>query len=310
LFIDRVHKSLEEKLKQNGFDCESDYSGSYEEIREAIPDYHGMVVRSRIPVDRGLMEAGTKLEFIARSGSGLENIDTESAKELGIAVYNSPEGNADAVGEHALGMLLSLFNRIPKADREVRAGIWEREGNRGIELGGKTVGIIGFGHTGNAFAKKLSGFDCRILAYDKYKKGYAPSYVVETELSTLKAESDVISIHLPLSEETDAYVNAEFIDSCGKPFFLINTARGKHVVTGDLLDALVIRKVMGACLDVLEFEKSSFDLHNFNEMPDEFKGLAENEKVILSPHVAGWTRESYRKLSEVLAEKILKGSKR
>jgi D-3-phosphoglycerate dehydrogenase len=212
----------------------------------------------------------------------------------------------DAVGEHAIGMLLSLFNYLNKADREVRAGIWNREGNRGLELAGKIVGIIGFGHMGSAFAKKLSGFDCRILAYDKYKANYAPQYVEETSLEKLKAESDIISIHLPLSAETNDYVDETFIEDVKKPFFLINTARGKHVVIVDLLNAINRGKILGACLDVLEFEKRSFDL-SYHEMPEAFKRLAENERVILSPHVAGWTRESYEKLSKFLAEKILRG---
>jgi len=305
LFIDQVHPLLEEELTRHGFHCEHDFSGSYDDIKAKLSDYHGLVIRSRIPVDETLLESVDKLEFIARSGAGLENIDLAAAKKRGIAVYNSPEGNMDAVGEHAIGMLLNLFNYLNKADREVRAGIWDREGNRGLELAGKTVGIIGFGHMGSAFAKKLSGFDCRIMAYDKYKKDYAPDYVEETTLENLKAESDVISIHLPLSKETDAYVNREFIDSCQKHFFLINTARGRHVVIADLLQALDQGKILGACLDVLEFEKSSFAL-SYREMPGDFKRLADNERVILTPHVAGWTRESYVKLSKFLAEKIFR----
>jgi len=304
LFIDRVHPILEEELTRNGFHCEHDFSGSYDDIKVKLGAYHGLVIRSRIPVDEPLLESADQLQFIARSGAGLENIDLAAAKKKNIAVYNSPEGNMDAVGEHAIGMLLNLFNHLNKADREVRAGIWDREGNRGLELAGKTVGIIGFGHMGSAFAKKLSGFDCRIMAYDKYKKDYAADHVEETSLENLKAESDVISIHLPLSEETDAYVNKEFIDSCQKHFFLINTARGRHVVIADLLRALDQGKVLGACLDVLEFEKSSFAL-SYHEMPDDFKRLTDNERVILTPHVAGWTRESYVKLSKFLVEKIL-----
>jgi len=304
LFIDRVHPYLEETLKRHGFQCEHDYSSSYNNIQKKLSEYEGLVIRSRIPVNKALLKEGSNLKFIARSGAGLENIDLAAAKELGIAVYNSPEGNMDAVGEHAIGMLLSLFNHLSKADREVRAGIWDREGNRGLELAGRTVGIIGFGHMGSAFAKKLSGFDCRILAYDKYRKGYAPSYAEEVSLDTLKTESEIISIHLPLSEETDRYINSDFIGSCQKPFFLINTARGRHVVIADLLQAIESKKIQGACLDVLEFEKQSFDL-TLDDMPEDFKQLAENEKVILSPHVAGWTRESYVKLSRFLAEKIL-----
>ena len=299
-----MHPYLEETLKRHGFQCEHDYSSSYNNIQKKLSEYEGLVIRSRIPVNKALLKEGSNLKFIARSGAGLENIDLAAAKELGIAVYNSPEGNMDAVGEHAIGMLLSLFNHLSKADREVRAGIWDREGNRGLELAGRTVGIIGFGHMGSAFAKKLSGFDCRILAYDKYRKGYAPSYAEEVSLDTLKTESEIISIHLPLSEETDRYVNSEFIDSCQKPFFLINTARGRHVVIADLLQAIKSGDIQGACLDVLEFEKQSFDL-TLDDMPEDFKQLAESEKVILSPHVAGWTKESYVKLSRFLAEKIL-----
>jgi D-3-phosphoglycerate dehydrogenase len=304
LFIDRVHPYLEEELTSHGFQCEYDYDGDYDAIKNKLAEYQGLVIRSRMPVDEAFLSAGSKLEFIARSGAGLENIDLAAAKELDIAVYNSPEGNMDAVGEHAIGMLLSLFNHLGKADREVRKGIWDREGNRGLELAGKTVGIVGFGHMGSAFAKKLSGFDCRILAYDKYKKEYAPTYVEEVALELLKSESDIISVHLPLSEETDRFVDEKFIDSCQKPFFLINTARGRHVVISDLLRGIKNGKIQGACLDVLEFEKKSFDL-NSKDMPEDFKRLAKSEKVILSPHVAGWTRESYLKLSSFLAEKIL-----
>lgn len=304
LFVDRVHPILEEELTAHGFSCEKDFSGSYETIKDKLSDYHGLVIRSRIPVDKAFLKAGKNLQFIARSGAGLENIDMAAAKELGVSVYNSPEGNKDAVGEHAIGMLLSLFNYLNKADREVRAGIWDREGNRGLELAGRSVGIIGFGQMGSAFAKKLSGFDCQILAYDKYKSNYAPTYVKEVSLETLQNESDVISIHLPFSEETDRYVNKAFINSCKKPFFLINTARGRHVVISDLLSSLNNGHILGAGLDVLEFEKASFNL-TYHELPEDFRRLAESERVILSPHVAGWTRESYVKLSRYLAEKIL-----
>ncbi|MCH2215199.1 MAG: hydroxyacid dehydrogenase [Flavobacteriales bacterium] len=303
LFLDRVHPYLEESLTDSGWECRFDYESDYETVKSVLSNYQGIVIRSRIPLDRGILQAGSNLQFIARSGAGLENIDLQAAEEFGIAVHNSPEGNMDAVGEHAIGMLLSIFNGLNKADQEVRAGIWDREGNRGIELSGRTVGIIGFGHTGSAFAKKLSGFDCRILAYDKYKKDYTPDYVEEVTLEEIKAASNVISIHLPLSEETNQYVNQEFIDTCIKPFFLINTARGKHVVIKDLLSGLESGKVAGACLDVFEFEKRSFEVGSEN-FPSEFKELAKRKNVILSPHVAGWTGESYVKLSKFLAEKI------
>jgi D-3-phosphoglycerate dehydrogenase len=265
-------------------------------------EYLGVVIRSRLPFDAEMIASAKNLKFIARSGAGLENIDLDTAQKAGITVFNSPEGNRDAVGEHAIGMLLALFNQLKKADTEVRAGIWDREGNRGLELAGKTVGIIGYGHMGAAFAKKLSGFDCEILAYDKYKSGFGTDLVNEVNLETLKENADVISIHLPLSAETDSYVDEAFIHSCSKPFYLINTARGRHVKTSDLLSALTSGKVLGACLDVLEFETKSFDKPE--SLPTEFQALAASDKVLLSPHVAGWTVESYKKLSDFLADKI------
>lgn len=305
LFLDSVHPILEETLVKQGFECVLNYKCTYEEACKILPNFDGIVVRSRLPVDAHFIAAGTSLKFIARSGAGLENIDLEAAAKAGIKVYNSPEGNRDAVGEHAIGMLLMLFNKLNTADLEVRRGEWNREKNRGIEIAGKTVGIIGFGSMGSAFAKKLSGFDCRILAYDKYKSDYAPEYVEEVSLEYLQDHSDIISIHLPLSKETDYYVNASFINACGKIFYLINTARGRHVKTIDLMDALDSGKVAGACLDVLEYERKSFEKLSFDSLPDDFKKLIEIPNVILTPHVAGWTKESYVKLSSFLAEKIL-----
>jgi len=305
LFLDIVHPILEEMLSEKGFICEHNYTCTYDEALLLIPDYDGLVIRSRIPVDAHFLAAAKSLKFVARSGAGLENIDLKAAASANIEVYNSPEGNMDAVGEHAIGMLLMLFNKLNLADAEVREGKWDREGNRGIELAGKTVGIIGFGSMGSAFAKKLSGFDCKILGYDKYKSQYAPAYVTECTLETLKNESDIISIHLPLSEETDYYVDEAFIESCSKPFYLINTARGRHVKISDLLNALASSKVSGACLDVLEYEKKSFEKLHFEDLPSDFKRLASFKQVVLSPHVAGWTSESYVKLSTYLADKII-----
>ena len=305
LFLDIVHPILEEMLSEEGFICAHNYECSYDEALELIPDYDGLVIRSRIPVDARFLAAAKSLKFIARSGAGLENIDLKAAASANVEVFNSPEGNMDAVGEHAIGMLLMLFNKLNFADAEVREGKWDREGNRGIELTGKTVGIIGFGHMGSAFAKKLSGFDCKILAYDKYKSGYAPNDVIESTLESLKKQSDIISIHLPLSEETDYFVDQDFIKSCSKSFYLINTARGRHVKIPALLDGLASAKVLGACLDVLEYEKKSFEKLHFEDLPDDFKTLASLKQVVLSPHVAGWTKESYVKLSRFLGEKIL-----
>lgn len=305
LFIDSVHPALEKALTTAGHECIHDYRSSYQEICEKLEGIHGLVVRSRIPIDSGLICRGTSLRFIARSGSGLENIDMETAARHQVAVYSSPEGNRDAVGEHALGMLLMLLNRLHLAHGEVQKGIWDREANRGLELKYLTVGIIGCGHMGTAFAEKLRGLGCRIMAHDKYKKQFAPPQVEEVALETMLQEADVVSLHLPLSAETMGYVNAEFIAAMRKPFFLINTARGQHVDTAALVEGLLSGKVRGACLDVLEFEKKSFENLSADALPESFKQLIAHPKVVLSPHVAGWTVESYRKLAEVLAEKIL-----
>lgn len=304
LFLDTVHPILEEKLTAAGYVCEHNYTCSYAKALQIIDPYFGIVIRSRLPVDKDFLAAAKSLKFIARSGAGLENIDLQAAASANIEVFNSPEGNMDAVGEHAIGMLLMLFNKLNTAHEEVKKGIWKREANRGHELKGKTVGIIGFGHTGSAFAKKLQGFECKILAYDKYKNNYAPAYVRETNLSFLQQNADIISIHLPLSEETHYYVTDDLIDACGKPFYLINTARGNHVDIGALLRGFESGKIKGACLDVLEYEKRSFE--NLSDLPEDFQKLVAHPWVVLSPHVAGWTVESYEKLSLFLAEKILK----
>ncbi|PKP48392.1 MAG: hydroxyacid dehydrogenase [Bacteroidetes bacterium HGW-Bacteroidetes-12] len=307
LFLDTVHPILEERLIQMGFVCEHDYTSSKEEIEKTINNYFGIVIRSRFTIDKQFIDKALKLKFIARSGAGLENIVVAYAEKKNISIFNSPEGNKDAVGEHAIGMLLMLFNKLKQGDAQVRQGIWNREANRGLEIAGKTVGIIGYGHMGSALAKKLSGFDCDVIAYDKYKvssqKLEGRSWVNEVSLEELKEKSDIISIHLPLTEETQHYVNAKFISSCKKPFYLINTARGNHVKTADLVNALKKGKVLGACLDVLEFESKAFQLSE-NSSNSTFEYLKQAENVILSPHVAGWTTESYEKLSSFLADKI------
>ncbi len=308
LFLDDVHPILEERLVALKYVCEHDYFSSKQEIEEKIASYFGVVIRSRITLDQKFLNQATNLKFIARSGAGLENIDVTYAQQQGIKVFNSPEGNRDAVGEHAIGMLLMLFNQLKKGDAEVRQGIWDREGNRGIEISGKTVGIIGYGNMGSALAKKLGGFDCKIIAFDKYKainiNTDDRSWVDEVSLEELKEKSDIISIHLPLTEETQHYVNAKFISSCKKPFYLINTARGNHVKVPDLVEALKSGKILGACLDVLEYETKSFETINTKDLPADFNFIAQSDKVVLSPHVAGWTKESYIKLSKFLADKI------
>lgn len=307
LFIDSVHPVLEERLTKLGVVCEHDYQSPKAVIEAKISNYQGVVIRSRFTLDNTFFDAATHLKFVARSGAGLENIDVAYAEKLGIKVINSPEGNRDAVGEHTIGMLLMLFNQLKKGDAEVRNAIWDREGNRGLELAGKTVGIIGYGFMGSSLAKKLVGFDCTVLAYDKYKVGFGKEdrrWADEVSLEELKAKADIISIHLPLTEETQHYVNTDFINSCKKPFYLINTARGNHVKTSDLVKALKSGKILGACLDVLEYETKSFETISAEQLPADFVYLTQSEKIILSPHVAGWTVESYVKLSSVLGDKI------
>jgi D-3-phosphoglycerate dehydrogenase len=306
LFIDTVHNILEEQLLALGYSCDHDLTSSKEEIEKKISAYFGIVIRSRFTIDQSFFDKATNLKFVARSGSGLENIDVVYAKQQGIQVFNSPEGNKDAVGEHCIGMLLMLFNQLKKGDTEVRKGVWDRDGNRGVELAGKTVGIIGYGNMGSAFAKKLKGFDCKVIAHDKYKTGFSNEQVNEVALDVIYQEADIVSIHLPLSEETFHYVNEAFISKFKKPFYLINTARGNNVCLTDLVNGLKTKKVLGACLDVLEYETKSFETISTEELPDSFNFLTQSNKVILSPHVAGWTKESYIKLSSFLADKIEK----
>ncbi len=305
IFIDSVHPILFELLEEGGYECHWKNTLSRDEILSILGNYSGAVIRSKFRFDQEVFDTGKNLKWIARSGAGMENIDLEIAKNKGIKCYNSPEGNRDAVAEQAIGMLLSLFNNIKQADSEVRMGQWNREKNRGLELKGKTVGILGFGYMGKAFAQRLQGFDVKIVAYDKYKNNFGNDWVKEVELDSFFKEVDVLSVHLPLTEETSFLVNAKFIDQFEKEIFIINTARGKNLKTDDLVARLKSGKVKGACLDVLEYEKLSFENLSSKELPEAFNYLKESEKVVLSPHVAGWTTESYYKLSKVLADKIL-----
>lgn len=304
LFLDSVHHNLEERLIKMGYFCEHDYTSSKSIVEEKIAAYTGVVIRSRFTIDKLFLDKATNLKFIARSGAGLENIDVAYAEKKGINVFNSPEGNKDAVGEHTIGMLLMLFNKLKQGDTQVRQHIWDREANRGIELAGKTVGIIGYGNMGEALAKKLVGFDCNVIAYDKYKKDFSSLFVKEVSLTKLFEQTDILSIHLPLSEETNHYVNTAFINNFKKNIYLINTARGNNVNTSDLVKALRSGKILGACLDVLEYENKAF--HLATNPSTDFDYLKQAENVILSPHVAGWTNESYKKLASFLADKIEK----
>lgn len=292
----------------DGHECFAAEKFSLEEVYSQLHDTNGIVIRSRITIDKKFLDKATALKFIARCGAGMESIDVEYASQKGISCLNSPEGNRNAVGEHALGMLLMLFNNLNRADRQVRAGEWIREKNRGHELEGKTVGIIGFGNMGSAFAEKLKGFNCRILAFDKYKSGFANDLVQEATLEEIKQHADVLSLHIPLTTETEFLVNENFINSFAKSFYLINTARGKCVSTHDLVNGLKSGKVLGACLDVYEYEDASFEKFSIEsaglkDNPD-WIYLTQSEKVILTPHIAGWTIESLRKIAETLVKKI------
>ena len=305
IFIDSVHPILKERLEGLGFQCDWMVDLKPTEIEQIIGNYEGAVIRSKFKFDAEMLEKASQLKWIARSGAGMENIDLVTAKKLNIQCFNSPEGNRDAVAEHCIGLLLSLFNHLSRGDQEVRQGLWLREKNRGVELKGKTVGLIGFGFMGQALAQRLQGFGVTILAHDKYKKGFGTDEVKEVSLSELQANSDVISIHLPYTEETHYYVDEQFIANCKKPFYLINTARGKSLKTSALVSGLASKKVLGACLDVSEFESLSFENLNKEDLPQAFQDLIASDKVILSPHVAGWTVESYEKLSSFLADKII-----
>lgn len=304
-FIDTVHPVLSTRLTVAGHTCEdlSEYSG--EALFNQLHDSEGLVVRSRLMIDEAVLDHAPKLRFIARCGAGMENIDVEACAHRGIVLYNSPEGNRDSVAEHALGMLLALMNHLPKADREVRSGTWDRVANSGNELCGSTVGIIGFGQMGTAFAQRLQSFGVKVIAHDKYRGGFSNEQVAEVALDELQQRSDVISLHLPLTQETTHFADAEFFARCSKPVWFINTARGPVTDTSALLDAIDAGKVRGACLDVLEFEERS--LRGLKaEQDGTLKRLYACDKVLLSPHVAGITEQSYFKLANVLADKILR----
>jgi len=306
-FIDIVHPILQEMLENKGFICDDLTGLSKSEIESQIMNFHGIVIRSRFTLDESFLKKATQVKFIARSGAGMENIDIDYCKSRQIALHNAPEGNRNAVGEHALGMLLSLFNNLNKGDQEIRNGIWDREGNRGIELDGKTVGIIGFGNNGQAFAKKLRGFDVDVLVYDKYKSNFETDFITEASMDLIFKKADVISLHIPQNKETFFLINDDYLKQFNKNIYLINLSRGKIINTESLVKHIEKGKVLGACLDVLEFEKTSFE-NIFNDktnLPKAFEYILNSNKTILSPHVGGWTVESYFKLSYILANKIL-----
>lgn len=304
LHIDSNHPLLLEQLQQAGFTNHEDYKSTKEEIEAKIQDYTGIVIRSRFKIDKTFIDKATNLKFIARVGAGLESIDCDYATSKNIHLIAAPEGNRNAVGEHTLGMLLSLFNKLNRADKLVREGNWIREGNRGYELEGKTVGIIGYGNMGKSFAKKLKGFDVTVLCYD-IQENVGDENAQQVSLHKLQQKADILSLHIPWTPETDKMVNTEFINSFAKPFWLLNTSRGKNVVTADLVSALQSGKILGAGLDVLEYEKLSFEnLFISGEKPEAFEYLLQAENVLLTPHIAGWTFESHEKLAQTIVDKI------
>ncbi|WP_299319465.1 2-hydroxyacid dehydrogenase [uncultured Maribacter sp.] len=305
LHVDINHPLIIEQFSELGFQNDEDYSSSKEEIEAKIEEYDGLIIRSRFSTDAAFLDKAKNLKFIGRLGAGLENIDTQHAKSLGIFLAAAPEGNRNAVGEHALGMLLSLFNKLNTADKEVRSGKWDREGNRGIELEGKVVGIIGYGNMGKAFAKKLKGFDVEeVICYD-IKGGVEDENARQVGIIEFQNRVDVISLHVPQTELTIGMVDAEFLEKFKNPIWIINTARGKCIITTDLVDALKSGKVIGAGLDVLEYEKASFEnMFTDNNLPEAFQYLIKSDQVILSPHVAGWTVESKIKLAQTIVDKV------
>ena len=300
LHLDENHEILKNGLSDLGFENIFDFKSSRKEIAQKIAEFHGIIIRGRITIDKDLLNRGKNLKFIARVGSGTENIDCNYAKSKGIVILSAGEGNANAVGEHALSLILSLFNKIIKSNNEIFKNIWLREDNRGIELAGKTIGIIGYGKTGKSFAKKLSGFNVKILCND-ILKDKADKYTKQVTLDLIKSKCDVISLHTDLNKSSKNLINKSFIDDCKKSFYLINTSRGQCIKTSDLVNGIKSGKILGACLDVIEYESNSFESLK-NDRNLEF--LKKSEKVILTPHIAGWTFESKIKLSETILEKI------
>ena len=302
LQLDKNHPLIKQQLSEKGFVIDDDFSSTYAQLLDIIEPYEGIIIRSRVPMDRNFIQKAGNLKFIARVGAGLENIDLEAAAEFGVSVISSPEGNRDAVAEHVLGMLLVLTNRLFVSAEEVKQGLWRREENRGDELTGKTFGIIGYGNMGKAVARRLSGFSLNAIFYD-IKPDLGDAFATEVSLDNLMGTADIISLHIPLTEETNYLVDEDFINGMAKDFYLINASRGKNVKTKALVRGLKSGKIKGAALDVLEFEKPSFE--KLDSESDDLKYLLQSEKVIVTPHIAGWTHQSKEKLAQVIVDKIV-----
>lgn len=302
LLLDKNHPLITEQLLAKNYILEEDFTSSYDEVCRKIENYDGIIIRSRISLDKNFLEKAKNLKFIARVGAGMENIDIPVAQKLGIQLINSPEGNRDSVAEHVVGMLLILMNRLFIASQEVKKGIWLREENRGDELLGKTVGLIGYGNMGKATAKRLSGFGCNVIFHD-ILPGLSDEYATQVSLDELKEKAEVLSLHIPLTEDSYYLIDGSFISAMKNDFYFVNTARGKNVETKSLVEAIKSGKVKGACLDVLEYEKSSFE--NLETENEDLQFLLESDKVIVTPHIAGWTIQSKEKLAQVIVDKIL-----
>ena len=309
LHIDSNHQILMEQLQQVGFTNHEDFTSSKKEIEAKIQNYQGIVIRSRFKIDKTFLDKAINLQFIARVGAGLESIDCDYALSKNIQLIAAPEGNRNAVAEHTLGMILSLFNNLNVADNEIKSGHWNREKNRGHELNGKTVGIIGYGNMGKSFAKKLRGFEVEVLCYD-ILENKADENARQVSLEELQLKTDVLSLHIPWTTETDKMVDSDFINAFAKPFWIINTSRGKNIVSSDLVEAMKSKKILGAGLDVLEYEKLSFETlfesssAKEGKVPEAFQYLLNANNAILSPHIAGWTFESHERLAQVIVDKI------
>lgn len=309
LLLDKNHPLITEQLLAKNFILEEDFTSSYDEVCSKIQNYDGVIIRSRIPLDQNFLEKASNLKFIARVGAGMENIDIPVAEKLGIQLINSPEGNRDSVAEHVIGMLLILMNRLFIASNEVKKGIWLREENRGDELLGKTVGLIGYGNMGKATAKRLSGFGCKVIFHDILPY-LSDEFATQVSLEELKEKAEVLSLHIPMTEETHYLIDSAFINKMKNDFYFVNTARGKNVETKYLVEALKSGKVKGACLDVLEYEKASFEnLDTSTSLStkenEDLQYLLDSEKVIVTPHIAGWTHQSKEKLAQVIVDKII-----
>jgi len=302
IIADKMHPSIVPDLKKSGFEVDYLPEISREDLKECIHPYDGIIIRSKTDLDHEMIDLALNLRFIARAGAGKDKIDESYCNEKGIVILNAPEGNRDALGEHAIGILLTLLNKIHNSDKEIRRMIWDREGNRGTEIKNKVVGIIGYGNMGSAFARRLSGFECKVLAYDKYKKDYSDQYVIESDLEQLYKEVDILSFHVPLTEETLGLYNFDFFYNFEKEIYLVNTARGPILPLTDLIRLLDEGKVLGAALDVLEKEKPGKFAREEKEW---FSNLIERDNVVFTPHVGGWSFESYKRINDTLVQKIV-----